>query len=229
LNEFLTRKERKRIANKKKSKNIGTFLLSNNLSRLENEPQFIFKDIFCNDYSKFLPYYKIDKEGDLVRISKEEAETPFFETKPFLYLIADLRNEKLFQPKILVIIPYVDDLGFLCALRMGKDVVFNDGIVAYRIDEELIDCGYLINEMNKEYFIRQIFQVEKEDTVYDGLMIRVATFEECSIIIPDAFGSKTPLKRQRLLLNADKMEFINQLLRSYDYDVEKIVSGKKAG
>ena len=226
LNEFLSRNEREKIANEPGAIALETFFISDNLTRLENEPQFIFNDIFCNDYSKFLPYYKIDKEGDLVRISKEEAETPFFETKPFLYLIADLRNEKLFQPKILVIIPYVDDLGFLCALRMGKDVVFNDGIVTYRIDGEQIDCNFLISEMNKDYFIKQIFKVKKEYAKYDELMNRTNTFEECLIIIPDNKDSTTPLKRQRHYYNEEKLKFLKTLLNSFDYNIENIISEK---
>lgn len=220
LNEFLTRNEREKIAKESGSIALGKFLISDNLSRLENEPRFVFDDIFCNDYSKFLPYYEIDNKGNLTRKPKEEVETGL------LYLIVDLRNEKLFQPKIMAITPYIGEFGQLCALRMGIDIVFKEGIVAYRIDGEQIDCNFLISEMNKDYFIKQIFKVKKEDTNYEGLMNRIDTFEECSIIIPDNLDSTTPLKRQRHYYNEEKLQFLKILLDSFDYNLENINSHK---
>ena len=48
LNEFLSRNEREKIANEPGAIALETFFISDNLTRLENEPQFIFNDIFCN-------------------------------------------------------------------------------------------------------------------------------------------------------------------------------------
>ena len=48
--------------------------------------------------------------------------------------------------------------------------------------------------------------------------------EDCFVKIPDTSDTKTPIERQKLLLNSEKKEFINQLLQSYDYDIEKIVA-----
>lgn len=161
-------------------------------------------DYYSLNYSSFLPYYCLYGKT-LINISKNEAVNCIHKS-----LLVNINDIKKYQPKIFVI---NDDLsqGF----EFGE-------VWQYEIKNDYIDEGYLISEMTKEYFVEQVFPcaninaVAKWDTILD-----------CYIYMPDERETLTPVERQKLLLNAGKMEFINELLQSYDYDIEKIVSAEK--
>ena len=122
----------------------------------------------------------------------------------------DLITKRKFQPKIL----YYDNLN----LSLSVDNI------AYHINEGIVDFDYLINEMNKKYFIDQIFPTD----VQQNITLEWEDFGQCYIKLPKTHNTITPIERQKLLLNEEKMEYINKLLRSYDYDVIQVINGDKA-
>jgi tRNA A-37 threonylcarbamoyl transferase component Bud32 len=162
-------------------------------------------ETFDYDYSRFNPYYVLDNYS---LISKTEIEAK--ETNSKCVLLLDLITKQKFQPKIF----YYDK--FEHSLSMDES--------AYHIKEGIVDFGYLINEMNKKYFIDQIFPTDvKVDAALEW-----SDLGQCYIKFPDTHNTATPIERQKILLNEEKMEFINKILRNYDYDVEKIIKGNKA-
>lgn len=164
-------------------------------------------DFFDHDFTPFHPYY-IAENG--IVVNKSEAEARKKGNKCVLLL--DLLSKHKFQPKML----FYDKFAYTLAMF---------GAFAFTVREDIVNLNYLVNEMNKQYFIDQIFP--SNDYVY--VSVDWEYLSKCRIYIPDSSDTTTPIERQRLLLNADKMEFIDKLLRSYDYDVEKIVNGEKGG
>ena len=167
----------------------------------------VFKDMkdavpvnfYVNNYSPFLPFYYLSK-GKLCNISESQARA----MSKVNYLVVDILNESSFQPKIVAITQSIEFIG--------------GNIRIYKIKENLVNICYLISELNKDYFKKQLFPTESLNKS------RYITLEDCFVKIPDTSDTKTPIERQKLLLNSEKKEFINQLLQSYDYDIEKIVA-----
>ena len=162
-------------------------------------------EAFDYNYSKFNPYYIIDN-GILINKTKDEAKEIYSKC----VLLIDLITKRKFQPKIL----YYDNLN----LSLSVDNI------AYHINEGIVDFDYLINEMNKKYFIDQIFPTD----VQQNITLEWEDFGQCYIKLPKTHNTITPIERQKLLLNEEKMEYINKLLRSYDYDVIQVINGDKA-
>lgn len=160
---------------------------------------------FDYNYSRFHPCY-IVQDGKVINITEFEAK----ETCHKRVLLLDLYTKQRFQPKIL----YYDNLQYSLSIDDS----------AYYVKEGIVELNYLINEMNKEYFIKQIFPTDvKVDAALEW-----KDLGQCYIKLPDMYNTATPLERQKLLLNEEKMEFINKLLRSYDYDVMQVINGDKA-
>lgn len=198
------------------SKNNNMLKLKHLLSKREDLQIDIYKfykknktseinNVYVHEFSKFLPYYTI-KNNILVNIPEVEALE--YTNK---LLLVDMRKRSLFQPKILVF-DNLDNISFS-----------SDGIFVYKVKESLVNLSYLIKELNENYILEQLIpaQISKSHR-WEELL-------ECYIKFPDTYDSITPIERQKLLLNAEKMEFINKLLESYDYDVEKVINSDKAG
>lgn len=206
INNIIGNINREKIIKEKEAIQLKDILSSNIIHRLWGSPSYDYyiASVHVQDYSKFLPYYTIEY-GNLVDITESEAKQ-----YKYVRLLIELKNRKLYQPKILA----YDSLDGL---------KISGNIKMFTVNENIVDIKYLVKEMTEEYFINQIFPTQADLTNINNINIK-----DCYIKIPHN-GTRTPLERQKILLNAKKMEFIDKLLRSYDYDVEKIVSGKKAG
>lgn len=161
-------------------------------------------DYYALNYSSFLPYYSLNGKT-LKNINEREVANYTYQL-----LLVNINEIRKYQPKIFVI-----NDGFTQGIEFGE-------VWQYKIKKESVDARYLINEMTKEYFIKQLFPCSNVNVFSEW-----QTFLDCYIYIPDEKETLTPVERQKLLLNAEKMEFINELLQSYDYDIEKIVATEK--
>lgn len=160
---------------------------------------------FDYDYSRFNPFYTIHN-GTIINQTEKEAKEDYRKS----VLLLDLITKQKFQPKIL----YYDKIEY--SLSIDE--------FAYNIKEGVVDFNYLINEMNKKYFVDQIFPTD----VITNAAFDWEDLAQCYIKLPAMHNTVTPIERQKLLLNEEKMDFINKLLRNYDYDVEKFIKGDKA-
>ena len=161
-------------------------------------------DYYALNYSSFLPYYSLNGKT-LKNINEREVANYTYQL-----LLVNINEIRKYQPKIFVI-----NDGFTQGIEFGE-------VWQYEIKKESVDAQYLINEMTKEYFIKQLFPCSNVNVFSEW-----QTFLDCYIYIPDEKETLTPVERQKVLLNAEKMEYINKLLQSYDYDIEKIVSTEK--
>lgn len=161
-------------------------------------------DYYALNYSSFLPYYSLNGKT-LKNINEREVANYTYQL-----LLVNINEIRKYQPKIFVI-----NDGFTQGIEFGE-------VWQYKIKKESVDARYLINEMRKEYFIKQLFPCSNVNVFSEW-----QTFLDCYIYIPDEKETLTPVERQKVLLNAEKMEYINKLLQSYDYDIEKIVSTEK--
>lgn len=206
LNRILQKKNREEFGNRKDVIQIGKLIDSSNIDIYgKPETNRIIRNTYIQDFSVFSPFCTI-YDNELISISEQEAAG--YEHK---LLLVNLRSRKQFQPKILVF----DKIGNTKFL-LGK-------IFAYQVNEELVDIQYLVKEMNEDYFIDQLFPTETLEAV------RLCDFVNCYLKMPKSDNTRTPVERQRLLLDADKSSFINKILQNYNYDLGKIVSGEKAG
>ncbi len=162
-------------------------------------------NIDINDYSKYLPYYRYEN-NHLIPILEKTAK----ELKNRV-LIVDLKNRRTFKPLILSF----DTEEELKEFRLPNHCFL------YRVNEDDIDFNYLVNEMNKPYFINQIFPTDNDNInlVWEYIL-------ECYIELPDIQGSSTPIKRQRLHYNREKWTYLKALLDSFDYNIDDFTSKK---
>ena len=203
-NRIKTSKEENSIAIKKIVK-YTTEYLEDEFGR-KQDSKYILNDIFCNDYSKFLPYYYFGN-GHLFRTTEEKSKTYHKH-----FLVVDFKNRRTYQPKILL----------LKSLNLGEDISFGKSIAVFRIINNTIDINYLINEINKKYFIDQFFTTETDVASRSDFVSRIKAFYNCSIILPDTLDSTTPLKRQRIFLNKDLLEHIHELQLAHGYNIDDI-------
>lgn len=163
---------------------------------------FFTKELNTYDYnySKFYPFYVAQYDS---LINERHPET--LDNYRRQVLILDLTTKLKYQPKV------------LCFNNFKNSISFDER--AFNIRQNKIDINYLINEMNKKYFIDQIFPTN----VKTFITFEWKHFKHCYIKLPLDTDTITPIERQKLALNADKMDFINQSLNSYDYDIQRIL------
>ena len=202
LNQILSKRERTKVINK----DIDGILLSEILSQsstIGHRFNSWTLNTYDANYSKFLPFYKLEK-GTLYQISEQEA----FGSDYSHVLSMDLFDKNKYQPKI------------ICYNRFDYSLPFDE--YAFDIKENSIDYNYLVYEMNQDYFINQIFPTKDKSSIsVKGDLIK------CYIKFPVANDSSTPLKRQLIYVNHEKLKFINELQLSYGYNIDKIKGGKK--
>lgn len=152
------------------------------------------------NYSGFYPFYII--ENDHI-INVRDIET----IKKYKHhvLLFNVIEKHMYQPKV------------LCFNKFDGSISMDE--LAFNIKEDQIDLNYLVNEMNKKYFIDQLFPTNIK--LFE--QIKWEHLQECCIKMPVGGDTITPIERQRLFFNADKMDFINQNLNSYNYNIERIL------
>ena len=163
-------------------------------------------NIYINDYSKYLPYYRYENNHLTPILEKNSKELKN------RILIVDLKNRKTFKPFV---------LSFDTEEEL-KNFKLPDHCFPYRVNEDEVDLNYLINEINKPYFVNQIFPTDN-----DNIKLNWEYMLECYIEIPDVQGSSTPIKRQRLHYNREKWTYLKALLDSFDYNVDDFTSKKE--
>ena len=129
-------------------------------------------------------------------------------------------NSLLLKEKLLILNPLNYSL-YQPLIFIPKDglAVCSDNLVCFRIDESMVDVEYLVNELNKEYFKKQLFpriDVCKQQWV-------VEEFLSLYIQIPDC---ETSVERQRLLYHEEKLKYLKSINQSYGYDVDAIATNK---
>lgn len=123
-------------------------------------------------------------------------------------LLVNLSDRDRFQPR------FFDD-------SKGKALLYfnsSDKIAAFEVDESVVDVEYLVAEIKKEYFIKQLFPTRGyvRNKADDFLSLRIQ--------IPDC---ETSVERQKNLFKAEKLEYIKSLAASLGYDIEKMVANKE--
>lgn len=153
-----------------------------------------------HNYSRFFPFYIV--ENDCV-INIRDLET-IRRYQHYVLLINSISKHR-YQPKI------------LCYNKFEGNISMDES--AFNIALDKIDLNYLINEMNKKYFTDQIFPT------YEKAFVELdwSYLQQCCIELPNGADTITPIERQKNLLNAERMDFINQVHNSYNYDIERIL------
>ena len=203
LNQILSKKERIKVINN----SIDGVLISEILSpssTVGHKINHYTLNTYDANYSKFLPFYKVEDEI-LYRISEEEA----FESDFNRILLLDLIDNSKYQPKI------------ICYNKLESSLSIDE--FAFEIKEDIIDYNYLISEMNQDYFIKQLFPTNNKNHI----AIDWCNLSNCYIKLPKVYDSSTPLKRQQLYVNREKLKFINELQLSYGYNIDNVNKNRK--
>lgn len=203
LNQILSKKERDKIANKE----IDGILLSEILSPSPTIGHVINSwslNTYDANYSKFLPFYKFEK-GKLYHISEQVA----FGSDYNHVLLMNLVDKNKYQPKI------------ICYNKFDYSLPVDE--FAYEVKEGSVDYNCLIYEMNRDYFIKQIFPTNDKNRI----SVDWKVLSNCYIKFPKVYDSSTPLKRQQLYVNREKLKFIHELQLSYGYNIDNVNMRRK--
>lgn len=87
------------------------------------------------------------------------------------------------------------------------------------VDEEKINIDYLVYEMNKEYFLMQLFPFHNTK-IND---IKVEDILACQILVPDVESS---VERQKQIIEDLRQKEISEIARRYGFDLGKFVQYK---
>lgn len=199
LNQILSKRECIKIKNKKNAGILLSEIITSSTS-IGHKINAWCLDSHDVNYSKFLPFYKI-MDGRIVNISRQEA----YETNAKRCLLVNVCEKTKFQPKIVLY------------TNLEQSLSYDD--YAFEIKEGVLDYNCLIYEMNQDYFIKQLFPTNKKrnDTTDENIL-------RCYIKIPETHDSTTPLKRQRLYYNEEKLKYLRTLLDSFDYNIDNFTS-----
>lgn len=92
----------------------------------------------------------------------------------------------------------------------------------FDINKDMIDSHYLVNELQKDYFINQIFPLNLFN-YYDSPEDAINMFLSLYILVPD---NETSVERQKILYEEEKRERIRKEILSYGYDPDLLVKSK---
>ena len=92
----------------------------------------------------------------------------------------------------------------------------------FDINKNLIDSHYLVNELQKDYFIRQIFPLNLFN-YYDSPEDAINMFLSLYILVPD---NETTVERQKILFDEEKRERIRKEILSYGYDPDLLTQSR---
>ena len=98
---------------------------------------------------------------------------------------------------------------------------YNLGIT-FDINNNLIDSHYLVNELYKDYFIKQIFPLTPFN-YFDSPEDAVKMFLSLFIVIPD---NETTIARQKILYDEEKRKRIRYEMLSYGYDPDLLAQSR---
>ena len=125
-----------------------------------------------------------------------------------IYLIADICNPVSFQPRLVV-------------LEADEFPETESGEI-FAVDGDLVDGLYLVNELRKTYFKKQLFPHDTYNFVDDPKMAS-DLFLYLYIQIPDC---ETSVERQRMLYNEEKLKYLKSINQSYGYNIDEVVANK---
>lgn len=86
----------------------------------------------------------------------------------------------------------------------------------------MIDSHYLVNELQKDYFVKQIFPLNLFN-YYDSPEDAINMFLSLYILVPD---NGTSVERQKILYEEEKRERIRKEILSYGYDPDLLAKSK---
>lgn len=95
----------------------------------------------------------------------------------------------------------------------------DDNVICFDVDEEKIDIGYLVYQMNEGYFLEQLFP-HKGENVYP---INSTDILACQILVPDVESS---VERQKQIIEDLRQKEIAEIARRYGFDLGKFVQYK---
>jgi serine/threonine protein kinase len=95
----------------------------------------------------------------------------------------------------------------------------DDDVICFDVDEEKIDIGYLVYQMNEGYFLEQLFP-HKGENVYP---INSTDILACQILVPDVESS---VERQKQIIEDLRQKEIAEIARRYGFDLGKFVQYK---
>lgn len=202
LNQILSKRERCLYKNDNNGIFVSGILMPSTTIKQKIDGSAL--NIYDANYSKHSPFYKVEN-GYIANTSEQEAKRLYSK----YVLVINLVDRKKYQPKIVF---------------YNKEFTISIDEYAYDINNDVVDYQYLINEMNKDYFIKQIYPTFNMDYSY----VSWNELSECFIKIPDTFDSTTPLLRQRIIYNEEKNKHIQQLLTNLDYKFDYLSNNKNA-
>ena len=92
----------------------------------------------------------------------------------------------------------------------------------FDINNNLIDSRYLVNELNKDYFIKQIFPLNSFNYL-DSSIDAANMFLSLFILVPD---NETTIARQKILYDEEKRKRIRNEMLSYGYDPDLLAQSR---
>lgn len=92
----------------------------------------------------------------------------------------------------------------------------------FDINKNMIDSHYLVNELYKDYFIKQVFPLNSFN-YYDAPIDAVNMFLSLFILVPD---NETTIARQKILYDEEKRKRIRNEMLSYGYDPDLLAQSK---
>lgn len=200
----------------------------NGIKPIDGKRMLPLEDVLIDVRLKAVPFWKNMSHNYIVLKKYYTSFLPYLsadDSKPItdeLFLEFKRRNKKaiLLEQKLLLVVfndyrPFIfDDTRGNAALVEGVGV----DVLAFKIDETRVDAEYLVNELNKEYFVNQMFPQMNYRRICSA-----EEFLSLSIQVPDC---ETSIERQRILYKAEKLQFVKSLTQAYGYNADKIANSK---
>lgn len=92
----------------------------------------------------------------------------------------------------------------------------------FDVNKDMIDSHYLVNELQKDYFVKQIFPLNLFN-YYDSPEDAINMFLSLYILVPD---NETSVERQKILYEEEKRERIRKEILSYGYDPDLLAQSR---
>lgn len=148
------------------------------------------------DYS---PYYAVIDNLD----SYSDAQTEL--------LLANIFSVDYFQPYVLKV-------------PQNHPPYYHEEYEIFKIQTDKIKAEYLVGELNKDYFKRQLYSGKYNEARNNYSENVIDLFLSLYIYVPDC---QTPLEREGMLYQTDYLRYLYEWNKSYGYNMDEAAKGNK--
>lgn len=128
------------------------------------------------------------------------------------------REYRLVNQKCLVVLAFESKFRTFIFDPRDGEAGFPVFSCPFIVDEEKVNIDYLVCEMNKEYFLKQLFPSGREFLGY--FRAKAEDILSCQILVPDV---KSSVERQKQIVEDLRQKEIAEFVQRYGFDLGKFV------